>query len=247
MKKYIKFIVPAAAIGAVAFAMSFVQPVSASKDLSRDDVKNIVRELLSEEPGLVMEALQAHQAKEQERQAEVTKASLQTHRAFLNDFDKTPFLGNPKGDVVVIEFFDYNCGFCKRVLPDVLELVEKNPNVKVMMKELPILSEESNLAARFALAAHKQGKYTEYHSALMDAQGGKNEARLISIARGMELDVEKLKRDANSAEIAGILDKNREVAQAIGVRGTPAFIFGDEIVPGALDYAEMQRMVDQMK
>jgi protein-disulfide isomerase len=145
----------------------------------------------------------------------------------------SPVVGNVQGDVPVIEFFDYNCGYCKKAFLDLAKLMDKDKKVRVILKELPILSKGSEEAARVALATKMQGKYWEFHRAMLESQGQANEASALRIAEKLGLDMTRLKKDMASAEVKKEIDDTRQLASKMGIQGTPHFIVGDRIIPGA--------------
>ena len=145
----------------------------------------------------------------------------------------SPVVGNSSGDVTVIEFFDYNCGYCKKALSDVAQLIDKDRKVKLIPKEFPILAKGSEEASRVALAAKMQGKYWEFHRAMLESQGQANEASALRIAEKLGLDMARLKKDMASAEVKKEIDDTRKLAAKLGIQGTPHFLVGDRIIPGA--------------
>ena len=145
---------------------------------------------------------------------------------------KADTAGNPNGDITVVEFFDYNCGYCKRGLHDVIKLVESDPKVRVVFKELPILSKGSEEASRVAIAAGRQGKYWDMHKAMLEAKGQMNEANALAIATKLGLDIDKLKKDMASPEVEAEIKKSEALAKKMGVNGTPHFLVGDRAIPG---------------
>lgn len=143
--------------------------------------------------------------------------------------------GNPNGDVTVVEFSDYNCPYCKRAFINVAKLIEKDKNVRVVMKEFPIFGERSEGVARVAIAAAKQGKYFEMHAALLGNRGQNTEQTALALAEKIGLDLEKLKADADSDEVKKILTESRELGASMGIQGTPFYLVGDKVIPGAPD------------
>ena len=143
--------------------------------------------------------------------------------------------GNPNGDVTVVEFFDYNCGFCRRALTDVVKLVDTDDKVRVVFKELPIFGEESEGAAKAALAAGKQGKYFEMHQKLYAAPGKADKEKALRVASELGLDVPQLEKDMEDPSVIKELEEVKELAQKLGVQGTPLYLIGDRVVPGAPD------------
>lgn len=221
-------------------------PLSA-EDMSRDQMQELVLETIRENPEIVMEALQTLQEREEAAKADQAQAVLSANRAALEQDPNAPVLGNPDGDVTVVEFFDYNCGYCRRVFDDVHALIESDPNVRVVMREWPILGEESVYAARASLASRAQGKYVEFHNALMENEGRANEASIMRIADELGMDAEQLKRDMDAPEVAAHIQTSMQLTRALNLNGTPAFVFGEQLVPGAIDLEQMQELVAQAR
>ena len=232
---------PLAAVAAAAFiAQARAEPPAA---LDRDAVKEIVREYLIEYPEVIEEALRVLQERrEVERRTRARTAIAENGDALLAH-PLSPVSGNPNGDVTVVEFFDYRCPYCKRALEPVLELLASDQGVRVVWKEFPILGPVSRFAARAAMAADRQGRYHEFHVAVMGAGEELTEAGVIAIAAGIGLDVERLRRDMEDPAIGAYLDETARLAGTLGIRGTPAFVIGDALVPGAIDGARMREMV----
>ena len=209
------------------------------------NVEAAVQKVLENNPDLIVQAFQKGRAKQQQQQQADAGKNIAQYREKLENNDKLPFLGNPKGDVVVVEFFDYNCGYCKRVVGDVAKLIDEDKNVKFVFKELPILGPSSEVAARAAVAVHitEPSKYFAYHRALMEFQGQKSEEIVLDIAKKLGLNVANIKEEMKSSKVSELLAANREVAQAIGVNGTPAFVIGDNLNPGAMDINAMKAAV----
>lgn len=206
---------------------------SHAENLSKADVETIIKEYLTENPEIILDSLEQYRKAQEESFKAQTKQRIEDNLKQLTD-GGSPFIGNPDGDVVVVEFFDYNCGYCKRAVPDIQELIANDKNVKVVFKEMPILSAESLEASKWALAAHKQGKYFEYHAALMKTRGRKDEKAFQNIGKDLELDVDQLTKDAKSEAINTMVEKDRALAKQIGVQGTPAFIVNGAFYPGYL-------------
>jgi protein-disulfide isomerase len=199
----------------------------------RSQIEAIVKDYLLKNPEVLMEAQNALEAKMDKIQAERTAAAIKQNAKEIFRPGGSPVVGNAKGDVTVIEFFDYNCPYCKKAFQEVAQLVEKDKQVKLILKEFPILSKGSEEAAKVALAAKLQGKYWEVHRALNEAQGQSNEASALRIAEKLGLDMAKLKRDMASAEVKKEIDETRALAMKLGIQGTPHFLVGDRVIPGA--------------
>ena len=155
----------------------------------------------------------------------------------------SPVSGNPQGDVTVVEFFDYRCGYCKRAFPSVMALLKADSQVRVVWKEFPILGPVSLFAARAAMAADKQGLYHEFHVAVMGAEEELTEDTVIALAAANGLDIDRLRADMEDPAIDAYLEETRQLAQALGITGTPAFVVGDTLIPGAVDPARLQASV----
>ncbi|MDX2257813.1 MAG: DsbA family protein [Hyphomicrobiaceae bacterium] len=196
-------------------------------------IRDVVREYLLKNPELFLDIQSELEKKLEEIQSARLETAVKENAADLFRRSEAPIAGNPQGDITVVEFFDYNCGYCKRGLGDVAKLIETDKKVKVVFKELPILSKGSEEAARVALAAKKQGKYWEVHSALLSSKGKLDGESALGIAGKLGLDVAKLKADMTSAEVDAELLSVQGIAQKMGISGTPYFLVGDKAIPGA--------------
>jgi protein-disulfide isomerase len=199
----------------------------------RKELEGIIKEILLANPELLMEAQTALEAKMEKIQNERMAVAIKDNSAEIFRPAASPIVGNSNGDVTVIEFFDYNCGYCKKALPDVAQLIDKDKKVKLIPKEFPILAKGSEEASRVALAAKAQGKYWEFHRAMLESQGQANEASALRIAEKLGLDMARLKKDMASPEIKKEIEDTRKLAAKLGIQGTPHFLVGDRIIPGA--------------
>jgi protein-disulfide isomerase len=159
----------------------------------------------------------------------------------------SPVGGNPDGDVTLVEFFDYNCGYCKRVMPAVEAVAEADPNLRIVYKEFPILSEGSMIAARAALASRAQDLYEPFHEALMGFEGRIGESEVFAIAEGVGLDVEQLREDMGSDAVTAEIAANMDLARALQINGTPAFVVGDQVIPGAVPQAQLESAIAEAR
>jgi protein-disulfide isomerase len=201
----------------------------------RKAIESIIKEYLLSNPEVLLEAQNVLEAKMEKIQSERMVGAIKEHAKEIYRPAGSPIVGNAKGDVTVIEFFDYNCGYCKRAFTDLAKLVEKDKQVKVILREFPILSKGSEEAAKVALAARMQGKYWEFHRAMLEGQGQANEASALRAAERLNLDMSRLRRDMASAEVKKEIDDTRALAQKLGIQGTPHFLVGEKVVPGAPD------------
>jgi protein-disulfide isomerase len=180
--------------------------------------------------------------------AEVARADvLSNQRALLEQDTNAPVLGNPDGDVTVVEFFDYNCPYCRRAMDEVQGLMDADANVRLVYREWPILGEGSVFAAKAALAARKQGKYEEFHWAMMSMNGRAEEASVLRVAAEVGLDIDQLRLDMEAPEIDEHLTTSMSLAQSLGFNGTPSFVIGDELVPGFVEQPQLEEIVDSTR
>lgn len=212
-----------------------------------EEINSAIENYLMEHPEKLIESLNKYQEKQMKEQQEAAKKQIKSSRKQLNNDKTSPIIGNKSGDFVIVEFFDYNCGYCKMMFPKLLDFVGKDGAVKWVLKELPTLSEESTTAAKIALAANKQGKYREVHTAFMNAKGRLDKAALLELAKAQGVDIAVLQKDMESPEIQAILDKNRELAGKIGVNGIPAFVINDEMKGGAFDTEELKATAAEVR
>ena len=206
-----------------------------------------ISQYLKDHPDEVMAALklaQANEVKQKEAAAQVAVAEQQD-QIFNNPAD--PVIGNVNGDVTVVEFFDYRCPYCKRVSDSLMTLVKDDPNVKVVYKEFPILGPGSLVAAKIALAAHRQGKYEQVHTAFMAHKGSFEQADLLDLAASVGADPANLAADMQDPAIQGQLQANDSLAAALGITGTPGFLFGRQLVPGAVSLDDMKKLVAEAR
>ena len=215
----------------------------AMDDAQRKAIEGVVRDYLMAHPEVILEAVEALQRREKLAEAEQARQALRDNRAALFQNPADPSMGNPQGDVTVVEFFDYQCGYCKAVMADTQRLIKDDPKVRFVFKEFPILGPASVVAAKAALAAKSQGRYLDYHNALMGHRGQLDEDTILRLARSVGLDQERLKKDMDSPEVLKVIAANQALAEQLGIRGTPGFVVGDELVPGAIKLDEMKRLV----
>lgn len=196
-------------------------------------IEKIVRDYLVENPEVFLEIQSALETKMEKQQAEKFKAALADNAKDIYRRAEAPVAGNVNGDITVTEFFDYNCGYCKKSFTDIQALIKSDPKVRVVLKELPILSQDSVDAAKIALAAKQQGKYWEVHSGLLESKARATGASALAIAEKAGLNIAKLKADAEGDAVKAEIDAVRQLAQKMGIEGTPHFLVGDRSIAGA--------------
>lgn len=191
-----------------------------------------------------MEAVAILEAQEDARKADQSVALLSSRRDVLERDPNAPVLGNVDGDVTIVEFFDYNCPYCKRVKLEIQALMAADPDIRLVYREWPILGEGSVFAARAALAARNQGKYEEFHWAMMGLQGRAEEASILNAAVEIGLDADKLRADMDAPEINEHIQTSMELAAALGFNGTPSFVIGEALVPGFIKTVQFEGYVE---
>jgi len=216
-------------------------------DISEERIKELVLEAIRENPGIVFEAAQLFEQQQQASQALAAAQVLEAEKTTLENDPNAPVLGNPEGDVTVVEFFDYNCPYCRRVKPEMEALLAADPNVRVVYREWPILGEGSVFAARAALASRNQGKYEEFHWAMMELNQRAEEASILRIAQDIGLDVAQLRRDMDAPEVDEHIQTSMRLAQSLGFSGTPSFVIGNSLAPGLIQADEMIQLVEQTR
>jgi protein-disulfide isomerase len=203
--------------------------------LDEKKIIDVVHDYLTKNPEVLVEMTNELDKRQQAEQAAQQEKVISDNADALFRSPLAYFAGNPNGDVTVVEFFDYNCGFCRHALPDVVKLIEGDDKVKVVFKDLPIFGDESEGAAKVALAAGKQGKYFEMHQKLFSEPGKADKDKGLRIAAELGLDVPQLEKDMEDPSIQQALDEAKDLAQKLGLQGTPLYLIGDREVPGAPD------------
>ena len=217
----------------------------AFSDSEKAGIEDIIKNYLTKDhPEVMMQAMQELQRRDQESAQTKTQDALKADADKVFSDPNSPIGGNPKGSVVMVEFFDYNCGYCKMSEPDTEKILKEDKDVKFIYKDFPILGPVSVEAAKAALASVKQNGYVKFHDALMAKKDHLSEDVIYQVAKDVGLNIEKLKKDAASDDVAAQIKANQALGRAIGVRGTPMFIIGSQVYPGALQYEQMKVAVD---
>ena len=230
-----------------ALVLAFLATPLAAQELSEGDVKRLALEAILENPEIVMQAVDILREREAVAQAEAAQAALSEQRGALESGENAPVLGNPEGDVTLVEFFDYNCPYCRRAAEGVETLIAEDPELRVVFREWPILGDESVEAARASLAAAMQGGYEAFHLALMEGSGRVDTAAIDAAAQAAGLDLDRLREDMQAPEVQAHIDASTELAEALGITGTPAFVVGDQVVPGAVPTEELAALIEEAR
>ncbi len=216
----------------------------AAKPLSKADVEAIVHDYIQNNAQVILDSVENYQKKtEQARQ----EAGLAKNKDALFKDVGSPEAGNPDGDVTVVEFFDYNCHYCKGAFPAVQSLLDKDKKIRFVFKDFPILGPTSDTAAKWALAAQNQKKYFEFHKAMMNNKSPISDELLEKVAKGIGMNVALAKVDVASSETLLQLEKNKALANDMGLRGTPAFIIGSDVIPGAIPLEEIEKKIAEQR
>ncbi|MDO9709147.1 DsbA family protein [Paracraurococcus lichenis] len=220
---------------------------SAFSPEQRREVVEILREALRQDPSILREALTALQQAETEDRAKAQRSAIVAQSEALFRGAEDPVKGNPQGAVTIVEFFDARCGYCKQMEPAMEQMLRRQKDVRLVLKDLPILGPNSLLASRALLAAQRQGKYAELHEALLRLREEPAEPVLKREAEKLGLDWARLRRDMDDPTIARRLEANTRLAGALRIEGTPALVIGDTLVPGAVDLATLERLVSEAR
>jgi protein-disulfide isomerase len=228
----------------VAAAISLALPAAAPAQAQsfsaeqRDEIGNIVKDYLLAHPEVMQDVMAELEKHQQAADAEKHRAAVVENKATLFSSPHQVVLGNPQGNVTMVEFFDYNCGFCKRAMSDMLDLIKTDNNLRFVLKEFPVLGDGSVEAARVAVAARMQDasgkKYIEFHQKLLGGRGAADKTRALAVAKEVGFDMPRLEKDMASDEVKKTIDEDMKLADALGVSGTPSYVVGEEVVIGAV-------------
>ena len=212
---------------------------SYSHEINIEEIETIIKNYLIKNPKIIKSTLDDYK-----KTAEINKKNNAIK--LLKDIEN-PGIYNENSDITIYEFFDYNCGYCKSVVKTIMDVMSEDKKVNLVFVELPILSQNSYIAATAALASEKQGLYNDYHLSLMSVKGRINEDVIFKIAKKTGLNINQLKIDMKNPEIENKLTKNREIAKLLNLNGTPAFIVGDIIYPGALQKSDLKQIIKSFR
>ena len=235
-----------------ALSLSLLAPCASAQETTitpdqKTEIEKIVHDYLVEHPEVIKEAIQALQAKDEQSKVDAqTQSVLQNKDALFND-PGTPVAGNAMGDVTVVEFFDYHCPYCKAVAAPLDQLLHDDKGVRLVLKEFPILGEDSILASHAALAAVGQGKYWEFHQALMEHRGPFDMDVIKTIAAKVGLDPAKLEADMGAQQIEPQISANHKLARTLDISATPTFIIGDQVVEGAVPLEQLKELIKKAR
>jgi protein-disulfide isomerase len=242
---------------AVALALSLAMPALGNAQApaftpdQRQEIGNVVREYLLSHPELLKEVIAEMEKRDAEADAEKHRAAVADNSALLFSSPRHITLGNPKGDVTIVEFFDYNCAYCKKAMSDMMDLVKNDPKLKFVLKEFPVLGEGSTQAAQVAAAVRMQDKtggkkYLDFHLKLLGGRSA-DKARALAVAKEVGLDMKQLEKDMASDEVKNQLAESFKLAEALGLNGTPSYIVGTDVVIGAVGLPALAEKVNMAR
>ena len=214
----------------------FAASAESFSDSQRGEIETIIKNYLLAHPELLEDATNELNKRKAEADAKKHEATITENTETIYNSPRGVTLGNKDGDVTFVEFFDYNCGYCKRAMADMLDLLKNDPNLKVVLKEFPVLSEGSVEAARVAIAVRMQDpkKYLDFHQKLLGGRGPADKARAMAAAKDAGLDVARIEKDLTSPEIKATISENMKLAEDMDMNGTPSYVIGKQIVIGAV-------------
>ncbi len=207
-------------------------------------IEQLIHDYIMAHPEVILDSVRAMETRDGAAAAAGQAAAIAEHKTALIADPADPVAGNPEARFTVVEFFDYRCPYCKSVAKDFMAMIEADGDLRVVFKEFPILGPESEYAASAALAANAQGKYLDFHMAMMTSKGELSEQGVLDLAKGVGLDLDRLRRDMQAPAIAATIARNIELARALQITGTPAFVLGDRLIPGAVDMSEMKAAIE---
>ncbi len=240
-------------IAAVCAALLAVASPQASRadefsGTQRGEIERIVHDYLIAHPEVLQEAMAELEKRQTAVEAEKHKTAVKQHAQALFSSPRQVVLGNPAGNVTFVEFFDYNCGYCKRAMSDMLTLLKDDPKLKVVLKEFPVLGPGSVEAAQVAVAVRMQDKtgkkYLEFHQKLLGGRGQADKAHALAVAKEIGMDMGRLDKDLASPEVKSTLEENFKLAEALGLNGTPSYVIGSDVVIGAVGLSALQEKVN---
>ncbi|HEX3858759.1 MAG TPA: DsbA family protein [Pseudolabrys sp.] len=214
----------------------------------RGEIERIVRDYLVAHPEVLQEAMVELDKRQTAAEADKHKAAVKDNAQALYSSPRQVVLGNPQGNVTFVEFFDYNCGYCKRAMSDMLTLLKDDPKLKVVLKEFPVLGPGSVEAARVAVAVRMQDKsgqkYLEFHQKLLGGRGQADQAHALAAAKDVGMDMARINKDMNSPEVKTTLEENLKLAEALGLNGTPSYVIGSDVIVGAVGLPALEEKIN---
>lgn len=234
-------LLPAAFVANEASAQALTAP-------QRTEVEGIIKDYLLKHPELIEEVMRELEKRQSAAETAKAQRAVSDNAQMLFNSPRQVTLGNPKGDVTMVEFFDYNCGYCKRALTDMLDMMKADPNLRVVLKEFPVLGESSVQAAQVAIALNMQDKsgkkYLDFHQKLLMGRGAVDKTKAMAVAKEVGADMARLEKDMASPEVKATLEETFKLAEPLGLNGTPSYVIGNNVVIGAVGIADLKAKVN---
>ena len=212
----------------------------------KSDIERVVHDYLMAHPEVIQDAMTELEKRQTAAEAEKHKIAVKEQAEKLFSSPNQVTLGNPNGNVTFVEFFDYNCGYCKRAMDDMLTLMKDDPKLKVVLKEFPVLGPGSLEAARVAVAVRMQNpkKYLDFHTKLLGGRGPADEEHALAVAKDIGMNMAQLQKDMKSPEVKATLDEDFKLAETLGLNGTPSYVIGSDVVVGAIGLPALQTKIN---
>lgn len=239
----------ALAMAAVSAAVLVASPAAAFTDEEKKELGTIIRDYLIQNPEVLQEAISVLESRQMVAEASQRSKAVADVRELLVSSPRGVVVGNPKGDVTLVEFFDYNCGYCKKALSDLQDLIKQDPNLRVVLKEFPVLGQGSVEAAQVAVAVRLAApeKYLAFHQALLGGRGQADRAKALAAAKEVGIDPALLQKQATSPELNATLDESMKIAEALALNGTPSYVVGDQVVIGAVGFDKLKSAIAETR
>ena len=238
---------PAAAAAAM-LAISAPSLAQGFSDSQRREIEKVVREYLLRNPEVLQEVVAELEKRQAQAESDRHKGAIAENRDKIFNSKHQVVLGNPKGDVTLVEFFDYNCGYCKKALGDKVELLKSDPKLRIVIKEFPVLGPGSIEAATVSVAIRMQDptgqKYFDFHQKLLMGRGQADRTRALAVARESGFDMARIEKDLQSPEVKASLEEVMQIAEALGINGTPSYVIGTSVIAGAVGVAALRQQVE---
>ncbi|MFG1375412.1 DsbA family protein [Xanthobacter autotrophicus] len=237
------------ALAAVSAVVLVARPAAAFTDSEKKELGGIIREYLIQNPEVLQEAISVLESRQMVQDASQRSKAVGEVRQLLVNSPRGIVAGNPKGDVTLVEFFDYNCGYCKKALSDLQDLIKQDPNLRVVLKEFPVLGQGSVEAAQVAVAVRMVApdKYMAFHQALLNGRGQADRAKALAAAKEVGIDTALIQKQATSPELNATLDESMKMAEALALNGTPSYVIGDQVVIGAVGFDKLKAAIAEAR
>jgi protein-disulfide isomerase len=238
----------AAALAALLCALPVASQADEFPQPQRGEIERVVHDYLVNHPEVLQEAMTELEKRQTAAEEEKHKTAVKQYSQALFSSPRQVVLGNPNGSITFVEFFDYNCGYCKHAMSDMLTLLKDDPKLKIVLKEFPVLGPGSVEAANVAVAVRMQDKtgqkYLEFHKELLGGRGAADKARALAVAKNVGMDMNRLEKDLNSPEVKATMEENFKLAEALGLNGTPSYVIGDNVVVGAIGLQGLEAKIN---